>query len=154
MTTGAACLAAATTATPETCRAHGTRWNAPFESPKREELYSKIRAFLRIKDLQDRLKGESDKLNQIFRFLHEPVAICSSDDRVLLASQVFLSLMRMPREVASFKSMKPACCKPMRSLGPRKRRSSSAMRKPSLLCSIMASRCLVSRPPPSYISRQ
>ena len=70
-----------------------------------EELYSKIRAFLRIKDLQDRLKGESDKLNQIFRFLHEPVAICSSDDRVLLSSQVFLSLMRMPREVANFKTM-------------------------------------------------
>ncbi|RKZ12983.1 hypothetical protein DRQ50_11135 [bacterium] len=70
-----------------------------------EELYSKIRAFLRIKDLQDRLKSESDKLNQIFRFLHEPVAICSGDDRVLLASQVFLSMMRMPREVAEFKTM-------------------------------------------------
>lgn len=70
-----------------------------------EELHSKINAFLRIKDLQDRLKGESDKLNQIFRFLHEPVAICDGDDRVLLASQVFLSLMRMPREVARFKSM-------------------------------------------------
>ncbi len=70
-----------------------------------EELHSKINAFLRIKDLQDRLKGESDKLNQIFRFLHEPVAICDADDRVLLASQVFLSLMRMPREVARFKSM-------------------------------------------------
>ncbi|MFN2370332.1 MAG: ATP-binding protein [Candidatus Krumholzibacteriia bacterium] len=70
-----------------------------------EELHSKINAFLRIKDLQDKLKGESDKLNQIFRFLHEPVAICDGDDRVLLASQVFLSLMRMPREVARFKSM-------------------------------------------------
>ncbi len=70
-----------------------------------EELYSKIRAFLRIKDLQDRLRRESDKLNQIFRFLHEPVAICSADDRVLLASQVFLNLMRMPREVATFKTM-------------------------------------------------
>ena len=70
-----------------------------------EELYSKIRAFLRIKDLQDKLRQESDKLNQIFRFLHEPVAICSHDDRVLLSSQVFLSLLRMPREVAQFKSM-------------------------------------------------
>lgn len=70
-----------------------------------EELYSKIRAFLRIKDLQDKLRRESDKLNQIFRFLHEPVAICCSDDRVLLASQVFLSLMSMPREVATFKTM-------------------------------------------------
>ncbi len=70
-----------------------------------EELYSKIRAFLRIKDLQDKLRQESDKLNQIFRYLHEPVAICSNDDKVLLSSQVFLSLLRMPREVAQFKSM-------------------------------------------------
>ncbi len=70
-----------------------------------EELYSKIRAFLRIKDLQDKLRQESDKLNQIFRYLHEPVAICSHDDKVLLSSQVFLSLLRMPREVAQFKSM-------------------------------------------------
>ena len=70
-----------------------------------EELYSKIRAFLRIKDLQDKLQSETDKLNQVFRYLHEPVAICSADDRVLLASQVFLSLLRMPREVAQFKSM-------------------------------------------------
>jgi two-component system phosphate regulon sensor histidine kinase PhoR len=70
-----------------------------------EELYSKIRAFLRIKDLQDKLQSESDKLNQVFRFLHEPVAICNSDDKVVLASQVFLSLLRMPREVAQFKSM-------------------------------------------------
>jgi len=70
-----------------------------------EELYSKIRAFLRIKDLQDKLRQESDKLNQIFRYLHEPVAICSNDDRVLLSSQAFLSLLRMPREVAQFKSM-------------------------------------------------
>ena len=70
-----------------------------------EELYSKIRAFLRIKDLQDKLQSESDKLNQVFRFLHEPVAICSTDDKVVLASQVFLSLLRMPRAVAQFKSM-------------------------------------------------
>ncbi|MCP4293700.1 MAG: hybrid sensor histidine kinase/response regulator [bacterium] len=70
-----------------------------------EELTSKINAFLRIKDLQDQLKNESDKLNQIFRFLHEPVAICSEDDRLVLASQVFLNILRMPREVANFKSM-------------------------------------------------
>jgi two-component system phosphate regulon sensor histidine kinase PhoR len=70
-----------------------------------EELYSKIRAFLRIKELQDKLQGESDKLNQIFRYLHEPVAICNKNDRIVLASQVFLSLLRMPREVAQFKSM-------------------------------------------------
>lgn len=70
-----------------------------------EELYSKINAFLRIKDLQDSLRRESDKLNQIFRYLHEPVAICGSDDRLLLASQVFLSLLRMPREVTQFKTM-------------------------------------------------
>ncbi len=70
-----------------------------------EELHSKIGAFLRIKDLQDKLRRESDKLNQIFRFLHEPVAICNGEDQIVLASQVFLSLMRMPREVARFKSM-------------------------------------------------
>lgn len=70
-----------------------------------EELYSKIGAFLRIKDLQDKLQTESDKLNQVFKYLHEPVAICGSDDKVLLASQVFLNLFRMPREVAQFKSM-------------------------------------------------
>ncbi len=70
-----------------------------------EELYSKIKAFLRIKDLQDKLKNESDKLNQIFRYLHEPVAICNQDDHIALASQVFLSLFRMPRELVEFKSM-------------------------------------------------
>ncbi len=70
-----------------------------------DELYSKIAAFLRIKDLQDKLRLESNKLNQIFRFLHEPVAICSNADEMLLASQVFLNLLRMPREVARFKSM-------------------------------------------------
>ncbi|MBU8870711.1 MAG: hybrid sensor histidine kinase/response regulator [Gemmatimonadales bacterium] len=70
-----------------------------------DELYSKIRAFLRIKDLQDQLRHERDKLNQIFRFLHDPVAICSLDDRIVLANQVFLGLLRMPREVAQFKTM-------------------------------------------------
>ena len=70
-----------------------------------DELHSKIAAFLRIKDLQDKLRLESNKLNQIFRFLHEPVAICSKDDEMLLASQVFLNLLRMPREVARFKTM-------------------------------------------------
>jgi signal transduction histidine kinase len=70
-----------------------------------EELHSKIGAFLRIKDLQDKLRQESNKLNQIFRFLHEPVAICSKDDDLLLASQMFLTLLRMPREVARFKTM-------------------------------------------------
>ncbi len=70
-----------------------------------EELQSKIKAFLRIKDLQDQLKNESDKLNQIFRYLHEPVAICGQDDHILLASQVFLSLLRMPRDLVQFKTM-------------------------------------------------
>ncbi len=70
-----------------------------------DELYSKINAFLRIKDLQDTLKLETDKLNQIFRYIHEPVAICKSDDSVYMASQVFLGLLRMPREVMQFKTM-------------------------------------------------
>ncbi len=70
-----------------------------------EELQSKIKAFLRIKDLQDKLQNESDKLNQIFRYLHEPVAICDQEDHIVLASQVFLSLLRMPRDLVQFKSM-------------------------------------------------
>jgi len=70
-----------------------------------EELNSKIKSFLRIKDLQDQLQNESDKLNQIFRYLHEPVAICNQDDQIVLASQVFLSLLRMPREISQFKTM-------------------------------------------------
>lgn len=70
-----------------------------------EELFSKIRAFLRIKDLQDLLQQESDKLNQIFCYLHEPVAICSHQDRLVLTSRVFLNLFRMPRDAAEFKTM-------------------------------------------------
>jgi two-component system phosphate regulon sensor histidine kinase PhoR len=70
-----------------------------------EELHSKIGAFLRIKDLQDKLQTESSKLNQIFHFLHEPVAICRPDDSIHMASQVFLNLLRMPREVMPFKTM-------------------------------------------------
>ena len=68
------------------------------------ELYSKIRAFLRIKDLQDELRHERDKLEQIFCFLHEPVAICGGDDRIALASQMFLELFSLPREVARFQT--------------------------------------------------
>ncbi len=68
------------------------------------ELDSKIRAFLRIKDLQDQLRHERDKLNQIFRFLHEPVVICGPDDHILLASQVALNLFQLPREVVRFKT--------------------------------------------------
>lgn len=70
-----------------------------------EEMRSRIQAFLRIKDLQDKLQQESDKLNQVFKHLHEPVVICNQDDRVTLASQTFLHLMRMPREVCRFKTM-------------------------------------------------
>lgn len=70
-----------------------------------EELFSKIRAFLRIKDLQDLLQQESDKLNQIFCYLHEPVAICSHQDMLVLTSKAFLNLFRMPRDAASFKTM-------------------------------------------------
>ncbi len=70
-----------------------------------EEMRSRIHAFLRIKDLQDKLQKESDKLNQIFKHLHEPVVICNQEDGVVLASQTFLHLMRMPREVCRFKTM-------------------------------------------------
>ena len=68
-------------------------------------LFSKIRAFLRIKDLQDRLKQESSKLNQIFRYLHEPVAICTHDDKLELTSKVFLELFKLPPEATRFKTM-------------------------------------------------
>jgi signal transduction histidine kinase len=70
-----------------------------------DELNSKIRAFLRIRELQDMLKQESDKLNQIFRLLHEPVAICNLQDKVVLASQVFRELLKMPPDVSKFKTM-------------------------------------------------
>ncbi len=70
-----------------------------------DELHSKIRAFLRIKDLQDQLQQESDKLNHIFLLLHEPVAICNLNDKVVLASQVFRELLKMPPDVTKFKTM-------------------------------------------------
>jgi len=68
------------------------------------ELDSKIRAFMRIKDLQDKLLTERDKLSQIFKFLHEPIAICNFQDKIVLASQVFLSLFQLPREIAQFRT--------------------------------------------------
>jgi len=68
------------------------------------ELDSKIRAFMRIKVLQDKLLQERDKLSQIFKFLHEPIAICNEDDKIVLASQVFLSLFQLPREIAEFRT--------------------------------------------------
>jgi signal transduction histidine kinase len=69
-----------------------------------EELDSKIRAFMRIKSLQDDLVHERDKLNQIFKFLHEPIAICNEDDSIVLASQVFLNLFHLHREIVEFRS--------------------------------------------------
>jgi len=69
-----------------------------------EELDSKIRAFMRIKDLQDRVLSERDKLGQVFKFIHEPIAICNREDKVVLASQMFLSLFQMPREIAEFRT--------------------------------------------------
>jgi two-component system phosphate regulon sensor histidine kinase PhoR len=68
------------------------------------ELDSKIRAFLRIRDLQDRLLRERDKLNQIFKFLHEPIVICNDEDKIVLASKVFLELFQLPREIAQFRT--------------------------------------------------
>lgn len=68
------------------------------------ELESKIRAFLRIKALQDNLMHERDKMNQIFRFLHEPIAICNDQDQIVLASQVFLNLFQLPREIVELRT--------------------------------------------------
>lgn len=70
-----------------------------------EEMRSRIHAFLRIKDLQDQLRKEHDNLDQIFKHLHEPIAICNGHDQIVQASQTFLSLMCMPREVCRLKSM-------------------------------------------------
>ncbi len=89
-------------------RIRGLEMGADDFIPKgvsKAELHSKIRAFLRIKDLQDQLQKESNKLNQIFRFLHEPVAICSKDDKLVLASRVFHYLFRLPPDVPRFKTM-------------------------------------------------
>ncbi len=69
------------------------------------ELDSKIRAFMRIKDLQDKLLQERDKLSQIFKFLHEPIVIWGADDKVVLASQVFHDLFRLPREILQFRTL-------------------------------------------------
>ncbi|MHB8079853.1 MAG: sensor histidine kinase [Candidatus Krumholzibacteriia bacterium] len=69
-----------------------------------DELDSKIRAFMRIKDLQDRVLRERDKLSEVFKLLHEPIVICDAGDRIVLASQVFLNLFQMPREIAAFRT--------------------------------------------------
>ncbi|MFH1845490.1 MAG: ATP-binding protein [bacterium] len=66
------------------------------------ELDSKIRAFIRIKSLRDDLVRERDKLNRIFEFLHEPIVICDESDKIVLASQVFLKLFQLPKQMASF----------------------------------------------------
>ncbi len=71
-----------------------------------EELDSKIRAFMRIKDLQDKVLRERDKLSQFFKLLHEPIVICDSCDRVSQASQAFLNLFQIPREIAEFRTLK------------------------------------------------
>jgi len=39
-------------------------------------------------------RQERDKLGQIFRFLHDPVVICDRRDHIVLASQVFLHLVK------------------------------------------------------------
>ncbi len=69
-----------------------------------DELDSKIRAFMRIRDLQEKVLRERDKLNEIFRCLHEPIAICNSQDRVILGSQAFFDLFQMPREIVQLRS--------------------------------------------------
>ncbi len=69
-----------------------------------DELDSKIRAFMRIKDLQDRVLRERDKLSEVFKLLHEPIVICDARDRIVLASHVFLNLFQMPREIAALRT--------------------------------------------------
>jgi two-component system, OmpR family, phosphate regulon sensor histidine kinase PhoR len=69
------------------------------------ELASRIRSFLRIKDLQDEVRAERDKLDTVLRNLHEPVVICDHDGAILVASTAFLQLLRLPRELAQVRSL-------------------------------------------------
>ncbi len=69
------------------------------------ELASHIRSFLRIKDLQDEVRAERDKLDTVLRNLHEPVVICDGNNAILVASTAFLHLMRLPRELAQMRTL-------------------------------------------------
>jgi two-component system, OmpR family, phosphate regulon sensor histidine kinase PhoR len=69
------------------------------------ELASRVRSFLRIKDLQDEVRAERDKLDTVLRNLHEPVVICDGAGRILVASTAFLHLMRLPREIAHMQTL-------------------------------------------------
>ncbi len=69
------------------------------------ELASRIRSFLRIKDLQDEVRAERDKLETVLRNLHEPVVICDRDNAILVASTAFLQLVRLPRELATTRTL-------------------------------------------------
>lgn len=64
------------------------------------ELASRIRAFLRIKTLQDEVRVERDKLDIVLRNLHEPVVICDGSGAILMASSAFLRVLHLPREIA------------------------------------------------------
>jgi two-component system, OmpR family, phosphate regulon sensor histidine kinase PhoR len=69
------------------------------------ELASRIRSFLRIKDLQDEVCAERDKLDTVLRNLHEPVVICDGAGGILVASTAFLHLMHLPREIAQTRTL-------------------------------------------------
>ena len=69
------------------------------------ELASRVRSFLRIKDLQDEVRAERDKLETVLRNLHEPVVICDRNNTILVASTAFLQLMRLPRELARMRTL-------------------------------------------------
>ncbi len=83
-------------------RVRGLDMGADDYLPKRiaaRELESRIRAFLRIKDLQDERQQETDRLATILRNLHEPVVICDQDERILLVSHAFLTLAQLPSDL-------------------------------------------------------
>jgi two-component system phosphate regulon sensor histidine kinase PhoR len=69
------------------------------------ELASRVRSFLRIKDLQDEVRAERDKLETVLRNLHEPVVICDGSGAILVASTAFLHLLRLPRELAKSRTL-------------------------------------------------
>lgn len=56
---------------------------------KIEEVKARILASLRIKDLQDSLRSERDKLNAIFQFSRDAIALLGSDFTVVSANPLF-----------------------------------------------------------------
>ncbi len=63
---------------------------------KIEEVKARVLSSLRLKDLQDRLRQERDKMNVIFRFSADGIALLGPDQAVLEANPVFCQWFHMP----------------------------------------------------------